>query len=113
MLDFLDFFGVVTYVMLGSIADDVASLSMCGVNLVLAFVYSSRPKSFTKISDRSKVICERCSFTKLLWQKFTLRRRQNKFLKWSKYNLGELEWKSLKIVKHKYIIKTFIQKFGM
>jgi hypothetical protein len=34
-------------------------------------------------------------------------------LKYGKYNLGELEGKSLKIAKHKYIIKTFIQKFGM
>jgi hypothetical protein len=38
-------FGVVTYVMAGSIADDVASLLVGGVNLVLTFVYSSRPKS--------------------------------------------------------------------
>jgi hypothetical protein len=42
MLDFLDFFGVVTYVMLGSIADDVASLSVGGVNLVLAFVVTQK-----------------------------------------------------------------------
>jgi hypothetical protein len=45
MLDFLDFFGVVTYVMLGSIVGNVASLSVGGVNLVLTFVYSSLPKS--------------------------------------------------------------------
>jgi hypothetical protein len=68
---------------------------------------------FTKILDRSKVICEWCSFAKLLWRKFVLRRHQNKFLKWNKYNLGELERRSLKIGKHKYIIKTFIQKCGM
>ncbi len=67
----------------------------------------------TKISDQCKVICERCNFAKLLWQKFTLKRHQNKFLKWSKYNLGELEGRSLKIGKRKYIIKTYIQKFGM
>jgi hypothetical protein len=67
---------------------------------------------FSKISKGFKVICEQCSFAKLLWQKFTLRRHQNKFLKWNKYNLGELE-RSLKIKKRKYIIKTFIRKFGM
>jgi len=42
-----------------------------------------------------------------------LRRHQNNFLKWSKSNLGELEGRSLKIGKRKYIIKTFIQKCGM
>ncbi len=31
-------------------------------------------------------------------------------MKWSKYNLGDLEGRSLKIGKCKYIIKTFIQK---
>ncbi len=44
--------------------------------------------------------------------KFTMRRHQNKFLKWSKYNLGELEGRSLKIGKRKHIIKT-IKRFGM
>jgi len=68
---------------------------------------------FSKITNWSKVICEWCSFAKLLWWKFVLRRHQNKFLKWSKYNLGELEGRSLKIGKCKYIIKTFIQKCGM
>ncbi len=34
-------------------------------------------------------------------------------LKWNKYNLGEPKGKSLNIMKLKYIIKTFIQKFGM
>ncbi len=34
---------------------------------------------FLKFSNRSKVICERCNFAKLLWQKFTLKRHQNKF----------------------------------
>jgi hypothetical protein len=43
MLNFLDFFGVVTYVMLGYIVDDVALVG--GFNLELAFVYSSQPKS--------------------------------------------------------------------
>jgi hypothetical protein len=66
-----------------------------------------------KMSNGSKVICERCSFAKLLSQKFTLRRHQNKFFKWSKYNLGVLEGRSLKIGKCKYIIKTFIQNFVM
>jgi len=56
---------------------------------------------FTKISDRPKVICEQCSFAKLLWRKFVLKRHQNNFLKWSKYNLGELEGRSLKIGKRK------------
>jgi hypothetical protein len=42
-----------------------------------------------------------------------LRRHQNKVLKWSKYNVGELEGRSLKIEKRKYIIKTFVQKCGM
>jgi hypothetical protein len=46
---------------------------------------------FTKISYRSKVICERCSFAKLLWQNFTLRRHQNKF--WSGANTI---WENLK-----------------
>jgi len=46
-------------------------------------------------------------------KKFVLRRHENKFLKWSKYNLGELEGRSLKNGKRKYIIKTFIQKCGM
>jgi hypothetical protein len=46
---------------------------------------------FIKILDRSKVICVWSSFAKLLWQKFVLRRHQSKVLKWSKYNLGELE----------------------
>jgi dTDP-4-dehydrorhamnose 3,5-epimerase-like enzyme len=36
-----------------------------------------------------------------------------RILKWNKYNLGEFEGRSLKIVKRKYIIKTFIQNFGM
>jgi hypothetical protein len=33
----------------------------------------------TKVSNQSKVICEQCSFAKLLWQKFTLRRHQTNF----------------------------------
>jgi hypothetical protein len=40
--------------------------------------------------------------------KVYIEKTSNKFLKWSKYNLGELEGRSLKIGKHKYIIKTFI-----
>jgi hypothetical protein len=68
---------------------------------------------FTKILDRSKVICVWSSFAKLLWQKFVLRKHQSKVFKWSKYNLGELEGRSLKIRKRKYIMKTFVQKCGM
>jgi hypothetical protein len=42
-----------------------------------------------------------------------IEKTSKQILKWSKYNLGELEGRGLKIVKYKYIIKTFIQKFGM
>jgi hypothetical protein len=51
---------------------------------------------FTKISDRSKVICVWSSFAKLLWQKFVLRRHESKDLKWSKTtweNLNEGVWR--------------------
>jgi hypothetical protein len=42
-----------------------------------------------------------------------IEKTSKQILKWSKYNLGKLEGRSLKIGKCKYIIKTFIQKFGM
>ncbi len=46
---------------------------------------------FSKISNRSKVICEWCSFAKLLWQKFTLRRHQDNF-----WNGANTTWENLK-----------------
>jgi hypothetical protein len=52
------------------------------------------------------VVLQSCCDKSLHWE-------DKQFLKWSKYNLGELEGRSLKIGKRKYIIKTFTQKFGM
>ena len=43
---------------------------------------------FTKILERSKVICEQCSFAKLLWQKFVLRRHQSKSFEVEQIQLG-------------------------
>jgi hypothetical protein len=37
-----------------------------------------------------------------------IEKTSKQILKWSKYNLGELEGSNLKIAKCKYIIKTFI-----
>jgi len=69
MLDFLDFFGVVTYVMLGSIAGNVASLSVCGVNLVLTFVYSSLPKSWGfEVIIQCYVRGQKWSFNSMLYK---------------------------------------------
>jgi hypothetical protein len=42
-----------------------------------------------------------------------IKKTLKQFLKWSKYNLGELEGRSLKIGKCKYNIKTYIQNFDM
>jgi hypothetical protein len=50
---------------------------------------------------------------KVAMTKVYIEKTPKQFLKWSEYNLGELEGRSLKIGKHKYIIKTYIQNFGM
>jgi hypothetical protein len=57
-----------------------------------------------KIFDRSKVICEWCSFAKLLWYKFTLKRHENNlgdfkegvWRLWSANTLSRLSYKSLR-----------------
>ncbi len=48
---------------------------------------------FTKISNRSKVICERCSFAKLLWWKFVLKVEDIRTIFWSGTNTT---WENLK-----------------
>jgi hypothetical protein len=56
----------------------------------------------------SSVALQSCYEESLFWEDIKII-----FFKWSKYNLGKLEGRSLKIRKCKYIIKTFIQKCGM
>jgi hypothetical protein len=66
--------------------------------------------------DQFKFICERCNFAKLIVTKVYIKKIPKQILEWSKYKLGKLEGRSfwtLKIMEHKYMIKTFIQKFGM
>ncbi len=43
---------------------------------------------FTKILERSEVICEQCSFAKLLWQKFVLKKHQSKSFEVEQIQLG-------------------------
>jgi len=64
-------------------------------------------------SNQSKVICERCSFAKLLVTEVYIKKTSKQIFKWSKYNLGKFEKRNFKIVECKHIIKTFIQKFGV
>ncbi len=52
----------------------------------------------------SSVALQNCYDKSLFWEDI-----KAKVLKWSKYNLGDLERRSLKIGKWKYIIKTFVQ----
>jgi hypothetical protein len=49
----------------------------------------------TKISDRSKFICELCSFAKLLVKKIYIKKTSKQILEWIKYNLEELEGSNL------------------
>ncbi len=46
---------------------------------------------FTKILDQSKIICEWCTFAKLFMKKVYIKKTSKQILKWSKYNLRELE----------------------
>ncbi len=79
--------------------------------LIVNIVFHVAPKVQIDLNSYvSGVVLQSCQ-----WQKFTLKRYQNKF--WSGANiiwenLKEGVW-TLKIVEHKYIIKTFILKLGI